>query len=114
MTASPDNKIESYLQPGQRAHLVGIGGVSMRPLGLVLKGMAVGNALALAFCAIQGSTHLLKLNPENYFISFVPVSVNLPMIILADAISYLVIMVLLLIPAMFISKIDPAQTVRAQ
>ena len=54
------------------------------------------------------------LNPENYFISFVPVSVNLPMIILADAISYLVIMVLLLIPAMFISKIDPAQTVRAQ
>ena len=33
--------IESYLQPGMRVHLVGIGGVSMRPLGLVLKGMGV-------------------------------------------------------------------------
>ena len=33
--------IESYLQPGKRVHLVGIGGVSMRPLGLVLKGMGV-------------------------------------------------------------------------
>lgn len=81
---------------------------------LVLKGMAVGNALALAFCAIQGSTHLLKLNPENYFISFVPVSVNIPMILLADAVAYLAIMLLLLIPTLFISKVDPAQTVRAQ
>ena len=29
--------IEDYLQPGKHAHLVGIGGVSMRPLGLVLR-----------------------------------------------------------------------------
>ena len=30
--------ILDYLKPGKHAHLVGIGGVSMRPLGLVLKG----------------------------------------------------------------------------
>ncbi len=29
--------IEEYLKPGMHAHLVGIGGVSMRPLGLVLR-----------------------------------------------------------------------------
>ena len=33
--------IEEYLTPGKRVHLVGIGGVSMRPLGLVLKGMGM-------------------------------------------------------------------------
>ena len=33
--------IDAYLKPGCRVHLVGIGGVSMRPLGLVLKGMGV-------------------------------------------------------------------------
>ena len=33
--------IEQYLVPGSRVHLVGIGGVSMRPLGLVLKGMGM-------------------------------------------------------------------------
>ena len=81
---------------------------------LVLKGMALGNILALLFCMIQGRTHLLKLNPDNYFISFVPVNANIPMIILADVLSYLVIMLLLLIPTLFISKVDPAQTVRAQ
>lgn len=81
---------------------------------LVLKGMLIGNGAALLFCLIQGTTHLLKLDPANYFVSFVPVSVNLPMILLADVLSYGVIMLLLLIPCLFISKVDPARTVRAQ
>ena len=33
--------IEQYLQPGKHCHLVGIGGVSMRPLGLVLRRMGM-------------------------------------------------------------------------
>ena len=33
--------ISAYLKPGTHVHLVGIGGVSMRPLGLVLKGMGM-------------------------------------------------------------------------
>ena len=36
-----NKRIEDYLAPGKRVHLVGIGGVSMRPLGLVLKGMGM-------------------------------------------------------------------------
>lgn len=79
---------------------------------LVLKGMAWGNGLAFLFCLIQGATHILKLNPENYFVSFVPVSPDLGMILLADAASFIGIMLLLLIPCMFISKVDPAETVR--
>ena len=35
------HSIDKYIKPGMRAHLVGIGGVSMRPLGLVLKGMGL-------------------------------------------------------------------------
>ena len=81
---------------------------------LVLKGMLIGNAVALALCALQNATHVLKLNPDNYFISYVPLKVDLPMILLADALAYGVIMLLLLIPARFISKVDPAVTVRAQ
>ena len=34
-------QISEYIVPGRRAHLIGIGGVSMRPLGLVLKGMGL-------------------------------------------------------------------------
>ena len=81
---------------------------------IVFKGMLVGNLLALALCALQKWTHVLKLNPENYFVPFVPVHLNLPAVILADAGAYLVIMLLLLIPTLFISHVDPAKTVRAQ
>ena len=37
------NRLDQYLRPGKHIHLIGIGGVSMRPLGLVLrdKGMIV-------------------------------------------------------------------------
>ena len=34
-------ELQNYIQPGKRVHLVGIGGVSMRPLGLVLQGMGL-------------------------------------------------------------------------
>ena len=81
---------------------------------LLIKGMAIGNALAFLFCFIQEKTHLLKMNPENYFVSFVPVDVNVGAVIAADAISFAVILLLLLIPTIFISKVDPAQTVRVK
>ena len=34
-------ELKQYLVPGKRVHLIGIGGVSMRPLGLVLKDMGM-------------------------------------------------------------------------
>ena len=81
---------------------------------LVGKGMLAGNALALLFCLIQGKFHAIPLNPANYFVSFVPVDVNLPMILLADAAAFVIIMLLLMIPCLFITKVDPADTVRVK
>ena len=81
---------------------------------LTLKGMAMGNAIAILFCIIQSSTHLLKLDPVNYFVSFVPVRMNLGLVLAADAGAFIVIMLLLLIPCLFISKVDPAETVRVK
>ena len=81
---------------------------------IVLKGMLIGNAVAILLCGLQKWTHVLKLNPENYFVPFVPIHLDIPMIIVADVLSFIVIMLLLLIPCLFISRVDPAQTVRAQ
>jgi len=80
----------------------------------VALGMAAGNVLALLFCLVQGSTHWIKLTPENYFVSFVPVHVNVPGILLADAAAFAGILLLLLLPTLFISHVDPAQTVKAE
>lgn len=83
-----------------------------RAAWIVFKGMAVGNLLAFAFAMIQNRTHLLKLDPSNYFVPYVPVKIDAGSVLLADIGSFVAIMLLLLIPTLFISKVDPAQTVR--
>lgn len=81
---------------------------------LALKGMAIGDGLALLFCLFQGLTHFIRLNPENYFVSFVPVHMDLPAVAAANAAAYAVIMLSVLLPTLFISKVDPAETVRVK
>ena len=92
-----------------------IAGVFLRVAArIVLLGTLIGNGAALLFCLIQDRTHLIKLNPVNYFVSFVPVHVDIPLILLVDVAAFAAIMLLLLIPSLFISKVDPAQTVRVK
>ena len=85
--------------------------VAARSTGI---GMLIGNGAALMFCLIQGTTHLIKLNPANYFVSYVPVSISVPTLILVNVLAFAAIMLLLLIPTLFISKVDPAETVRVK
>ncbi len=93
----------------------GISAVFLRSSAvLVGKGMAAGNAAALLLCLLQRHTHLLWLNPENYFVSFVPIHIDWSLILTADLLSFAAIMLLLLLPSMFISRIEPASTMRVE
>lgn len=93
----------------------GIAAVFLRSAGILsLKGLLLGNVLAVFFCIIEGRTHWLKLDPANYFLSYVPVDLDWGWILTADAVSFAVIMLLLLLPSIFISKVDPAATMRVE
>lgn len=59
--------IENYLRPGCRVHLVGIGGVSMRPLGLVLKGMGM---------TVTGSDMNASVSTEELVAQGIPVAIG--------------------------------------
>ncbi len=92
-----------------------IAGVFLRlSSGIVLKGMAFGNVTAFLLCGIQSATRLIKLDPANYFVSYVPVELNLLQVLATDVTAYAAIMTLLLIPSLFIARIDPAETVRVK
>lgn len=86
----------------------------MSSAATVLKGMLIGNTAAVVLCLLQDKLHLLKLDPANYFVSFVPVDINPLSVLCVDVISLAVIMLLLLIPCAFISRVDPADTVRVR
>lgn len=81
-------------------------------MGIVFKGMVIGNVLAFFFCALQGATHFLSLDPVNYFVSFVPVHLDLAGILIADGVAFVTIILLLLIPSLFVMRVDPSKTVK--
>ncbi len=81
---------------------------------VVLKGMLWGNALALLICVLQKKFSIIALNPDNYFVSSVPVEFTFSWILGMNAIAFAAIMLIMLLPCLFISRIDPAATMRVK
>ena len=81
---------------------------------IVLQGMVYGNAVALAFCLLQKHFAIIKLDPANYFVSAVPISFDPGSLLLMNAIAFVAINVIMLLPCLFISKINPAATMRVK
>lgn len=79
---------------------------------LIGKGMLWGNAIGLLFYLFQSQFQLFKLDPENYYIDSVPVSLNILYFALIN-IATLVVSVLMLIgPSFLITKINPATSMK--
>lgn len=83
-----------------------------RGLLLVSKGMLAGNILALAFYFIQKYFHIIKLDPENYFVSYVPVDMSLGMFLTFNAVSLVLMVAVMMIPAYLFSRTSPDKTIR--
>lgn len=62
-----NEELRSYLQPGRHVHLVGIGGVSMRPLGLVLQGAGM---------VVTGSDMSVTASTEELVAKGIPVHIG--------------------------------------
>ena len=83
-------------------------------LNIVGKGLLWGNIAALAVCLLQKWLHIVKLDPVSYFVSYVPIEIDIWLILLIDAISVAVIMLILKLTSTFIAKVDPAKTLRME
>ncbi|HIU56022.1 MAG TPA: ABC transporter permease, partial [Candidatus Gallibacteroides avistercoris] len=81
-------------------------------LFLVGKGMLFGNLVGLSICLIQSRFHVIKLNPQDYYISSVPIDLSLWAWILLN-IGCLAVSLLMLLGASYIvSMIRPARSIR--
>ncbi|MDL2315206.1 ABC transporter permease [Bacteroidales bacterium OttesenSCG-928-C19] len=79
---------------------------------IILQGVLYGTLIAFALCWIQSKFKLLKLDPESYSMSYVPIDLSPWIFILVAAGAFIVCVVVLLIPTNVISKISPAKTLR--
>lgn len=84
----------------------------LKTLRIAGSAIAIGCAVALALSAVQARWHLLKLNSESYSMSYVPVEID-PTVYLAVAAGTLLVCLLsMLLPAAYITRIEPAKTIR--
>jgi len=81
---------------------------------IVLSGMIIGNVAALTTALLQKYLHIIKLDPENYFVKAVPIHFDFLKIAATDIISVLVIMSLMLLPSLFVSRVSPDRTIRVK
>lgn len=79
---------------------------------IIGKGMLIGNIIGIGFILLQHGFGLVKLDPSTYYVSTVPVEVNIPIFILINVVTLLVSVFVLIAPSYIISRIHPAKSMR--
>lgn len=79
---------------------------------IVLKGMLIGNVIAVILSVLQGSFHIIGLNPANYFVDHIPVYVNVPKILILNICSFGLMILIMIIPSLFIARVQPDKTIK--
>ena len=75
-------------------------------------GMLIGNIIGIGLCMIQKYTEIIKLSPESYYLSSVPIELNLTHIVLLNVGTFLLWVMMMLIPTMMINNINPSKSIR--
>lgn len=79
---------------------------------LIGKGMFWGNFIGLLICGLQYFTHFIPLDPEAYYVSFVPVVFNWIYLLLLNLGTFVASILMMIAPSYLISKISPAKIIR--
>lgn len=77
---------------------------------IIGRGLLWGNLVGLGLVALQYVTGLVKLDPATYYVSTVPVEVNLLYIVLLNIGTLIISLFVLIAPSYLISHIHPAKT----
>lgn len=79
---------------------------------IIVMGLIWGNSLGLAFCWVQKTFGIIKLNEANYYLSVAPIEVNFFHVFFLSIGVLLVTLIFLLFPSWLVTKISPVKAIR--
>lgn len=79
---------------------------------ILIRGLLIGNIIGLGLAYFQFKTGFIELDETSYYIKSVPINFSLIGIALINLGTYLICMLMLLIPGKIISKINPIESLR--
>jgi lipoprotein-releasing system permease protein len=100
--------LKSFGSPGKLIRRIFI----YNGMGLIAKGMILGNLIGILFGFLQSNYQFLTLDAKSYYMEFVPISWDWPIIIFLNVLTFAVVSLTLSIPTMIINRITPIKSIR--
>ena len=75
-------------------------------------GLFWGNVLGLGLLTLQHQTDWISLDPSSYYVTTVPIAYDLSMIVAINIGTFVICVLMLLIPSFIISKVTPIRALR--
>lgn len=75
-------------------------------------GMFWGNVIGMSFYYIQERFHIFKLDPKSYYVSYVPVEMHTSYWLMLNVGTFLICLLMLILPSYYITRIRPSRALR--
>lgn len=79
---------------------------------LVIRGLVIGNIVGVGTILAQRHWHLLPLDPDAYYLNFVPMEFSLTTLLLLNVAVIVISALILIIPSHLISTLSPAKSIK--
>lgn len=79
---------------------------------IITRGLIIGNLIGIGLVLLQRYTGMVGLDPQTYYVTTVPVDINIPVLLLLNVATLLISIVVLIAPSYLISHIHPAKSMR--
>jgi len=79
---------------------------------IITNGLLIGNVLGIGLAYLQKQFEIVKLDPESYYLSVVPIELNWVAIIGLNLLTMVVILASLLVPSFMIKRVNPVEALR--
>ncbi|MEK7720743.1 MAG: FtsX-like permease family protein [Bacteroidota bacterium] len=79
---------------------------------LIGRGMLWGNIAGIGICLLQSYFHIFRLDPTSYYLEYVPVNLKIIHLLMLNAGTLMVTLLMLVVPSWYVSRISPDRALR--
>ncbi len=76
------------------------------------KGLLIGDIIGIGLIILQKYSGIIKLDATTYYVSTVPVVINIPLILILNTATLIISVFILVAPSYLISRIHPSRSMR--
>lgn len=78
---------------------------------IIFRGLLLGNLLGILLCLVQARFGLVRLPQESYYVTEVPINLELTHLLFLNTGTFFLCMCMLVVPSLIVSRIDPVKAI---